>query len=206
MKNEKGTYSKKAILGVALLVVMSASFTFGMIVNDVAYDGVTFEEAVEQHTGSWHVLAADASGGTDSIVNVYIYPLSEKADITASPYECNEADAYEHGDADGFSDGEELEDETAIGSTYIIAIEVNFSSKGYNTTSSDWENALVKAVITDTELSLSAVEMEEGTDFSQQDGSTSAHMTFYVDNSDSGWTMTTGYTNTIDDIDIFYWA
>ena len=45
MKNEKGTYSKKAILGVALLVVMSASFTFGMIVNDVAYDGVTFEEA-----------------------------------------------------------------------------------------------------------------------------------------------------------------
>ena len=83
---------------------------------------------------------------------------------------------------------------------------MNFSNKGYNTTSSDWENALVKAVITDTELSLSAVEMEEGTDFSQQDGSTSAHMTFYVDNSDSGWTMTTGYTNTIDDIDIFYFA
>ncbi len=152
------------------------------------------------------VSAADTGDGADAIVNVYIYPLSEKADITASPYECNEGDAYEHGDdSDGFDDGEELTDSTPVGSTYIIAIEVNFSDKAYNTTSSDWDKTLVKAEISSTDLSLTTEEMEEGTDFSQQSDNY-AHMTFYVDNSDAGWTMTTGASLTVDDVDIYYYG
>jgi len=150
--------------------------------------------------------AADTGDGADAIVNVYVYPLSEKADITSSPYECNEGDAYEHGDdSDGFDDGEELTDSTPVGSTYIIAIEVNFSDKAYNTTSTDWDKTLVKAEITSSDLSLTAEVMEEGTDFSQQSDNY-AHMTFYVDNSDSGWTMTTGASLSVDDVDIYYYG
>ena len=198
-ENNKGKW-RHAPLGFLAVGVISAI---------VILSGINLQPVNED--GSWKLLttlhAADAADGTDSIVNVYIYPLSEKADITAAPYECNEADAYEHGDdTDGFDTGENLQGSTPVGSTYIICIEVNFSSKAYNTTSSDWDVDLVKAEITCAELSLSATVMEEAPDFSQQDGSTSAHMTFYVDNGDSGWTMTTGNSITVSDVDIYYYG
>ncbi|RLC75052.1 MAG: hypothetical protein DRI61_15565 [Chloroflexi bacterium] len=180
----------------------------GIVAGIVVLSGISFQDGSDGK--SWKIMTlsaadVDPGNGNDGIVNIYIYPLSEKADITSSPYEPNEADAYEHCDS-AFVDGEELEDSTPVGSTYIIAIEVQFSNKAYNTTSSDWDKDLVKAEITCAELSLTAEVMEEAPDFSQQDGTSDAHMTFYVDNSDSGWTMTTGNSITVSDVDIYYYG
>lgn len=158
---------------------------------------------------SWKLLTTlasdvDPGNGQDGIVNVYIYPLASKSDVNTG---CSEATAYEHGDdVDGFDDGDELAGSTPVSSTYFIAIEVQFSNKAYNSTSSDWDLSLVKAEITSSDLSLSAVTMEEGSDFFDQDGTTDAKLTFYVDNSDNGWTMTTGLHIDVDDVDIYYYG
>lgn len=181
-------------------VLFVSVLCMGMIMSTL-----TFTEQKGWHTLT--TLASDTGDGTDAIVNVYIYPLSEKADITSSPYECNEGDAFEHGDdVDGFDDGEELAGHTPYSTAYLIAIEVNFSSKAYNVSTADWETGLVRAYITSSDLSLSSQLMEEAPDFSQQDGSTSAHLTFYWDFSDVGDTLGQGETITIDDVDIQYFG
>lgn len=159
----------------------------------------------------WHSIvfsASDTGDSAPSIQNIYIYPIGEKADITSSPYECNEVDAYEHGDdVDGFDDGEELTGSTPYGANnHIIAVEVKFDNKAYNTSTADWETGLVRAYITSSDLGLSSELMEKAPDFSQQTGSTSAHLTFYVDNSDNGFTCGQGETISIDDLDIQYFG
>jgi hypothetical protein len=195
---------KKTLYSLAVISVLVAGAVFG------SYTWYNIDKAVTGNNDKqWRLLdvalAADADpgNGNDGIVNVYIYPLASKSDVNTG---CSEATAYEHGDADGFSDGEELQDSTPVGSTYIIAIEVQFSDKAYNTTSSDWDLDLVKAEITSSDLSLSSEVMEKGTDFFDQDGTSDAKLTFYVDNSDSGWTMTTGASITVDDVDIYYYG
>ena len=177
---------KKTIFGIILV---------GLLLTGIALSGLVIDMNKTEY-GWVHIAslkASDTGDGTDHIENIYIYPLSEKADITSSPYECNEGDAFEHGDdVNGFDDGEELTGETPYSTSYIIAIEVNFSDKAYNSTSADWETGLVKAEITSSDLSLSAVVMEEAPDLSQQSGTTSAHLTFYYDFSDSGDTLSVG--------------
>lgn len=206
MKEEKKfKATKKTLLGVALISIMLFGIAFGIsfVKNDY-----NIKETVDEVHG-WVklpiVLGADVDpgNGNDGVVNIYIYPLASKSDVDTG---CSEGTAYEHGDADGWSDGEELYDETPIGATYFVAIEVQFSNKAYNTTSADWDKTLVKCVGTCATLSLSSEEAEEGSDFFDQDGTTDAKLTFYWDNSDAGWTMTTGLSVDFTDFDIYYYA
>lgn len=194
----KKKYNRK-FFGISLIGIM--------LVTSIIALNIDINNGIENN-GSWIKLtslkASDTTDGTDSIVNIYVYPDTEIADITSSPYECNEGDSLAHGDdVDGFDDGETLTGDVPTGVNYLIAIEVNFSSKAYNTTSSDWDKTLVKAELTSSDLSYTAETMLEATDFSQQDGSTSAHLTFYLNPDDS---LTTGQTITVDDVDIYYWA
>jgi len=195
---------KKTLYSLAVVSVLIAGAVFG------SYTWYNIDKTISGDSEKqWRlldtVMAADADpgNGNDGIVNVYIYPLASVSDVDTGP---SEATAYEHGDADGFSDGEELQDSTAVGNTYVIILEVQFSDKAYNTTSSDWEPGLVKAEITSSDLSLSSEVMEESTDFYDVDGTSDAKICFYVDNSDSGWTMTTGASITVDDVDIYYYG
>lgn len=206
-ENNKKKMSIRLFSTIMAVSLIAMGFIGGFVYNTMIVEDISFTEAVEKTGKSWHSLGADTGDGVDHIVNIYSYPLSEKADITSSPYECNEGDANEHGDdVDGFDTGEELAGETPYSVAHIVAVEVNFSSKAYNSSTSDWEVGLVRAYITSADLSLTAELMEEATDFSQQDGSTSAHLTFYVDNSDSGWTLGQGEKVDVTDLDIQYYG
>ena len=204
--NEKNKNIKRASV-FALLVGM-------MVISYFSASYLMFNIDDENEGKSWKplptVMATDntVTNGQDGIVNVYIYPIASKSHVDGSggASAMAEGTAYEHGDADGWTDGEELQDSTPIGANYFIAIEVQFSDKAYNTTSSDWDITLVKAEITCAELSLSATTMEKSTDFYDQDGTSDAVICFYVDNSDAGWTMTTGNSITVSDLDIYYYG
>jgi hypothetical protein len=197
----------------ALLVVLIAAMFMGsLFALSLRYTPPEKNEAGETVKHGWIHLtslsAADTGDGVDHIENIYIVPLAEiAANITSSPYETNEDVAWEHGDdVDGFDDGEELAGDTPYSTNYAIVVEVNFSDKAYNSSSADWETGLVLANFSSTDLSLSEVTMSEATDFSQQDGTTSAHLSFYYDWSGSGDTLTVGESVTIDDLDIYYWG
>lgn len=155
------------------------------------------------------VLGADVDpgNGNDGIVNIYIYPLGNKADVNTG---CSEATAYEHGDdVNGWSNGEELTDETPYGTSFFICVEVQFSDKAYNDSGvGDWDLDLVRAYITCGDLANlgSPTLAEEGTDFFDQDGTTDAKLSFYWDNSDAGWQIGQGEQISVTDLDIQYYG
>lgn len=190
MEKRRLKYSKKTILSVALVAIMFVSFTFGMIVNDVVYDDVTFKEAVEQQSKSWHLLAADLDpgNGASGIVNAYIYPHSAAATYDSALVE---GDAYEHFDA-AFVSGEELEGETPHSTAFDIVVEYQFSDVAYNVTSADWEPTLVKAYWNESQLSVSSQLSEESADFFAVDGTSDAKINFYLLDADGG--AGTGFT------------
>ena len=209
-RNKK--YSKKMLVSTLAIAFLVSGFFGASYVNYIVEDEYIIDDSGDSYKKSWKplnvVMGADTTDGTDSIVNIYIIPLTEIAsNITSSPYETNEGIAWEHGDdVDGFDDGEELAGELPYSTTHVIAIEVNFSNKAYNSSSADWEVGLVRAYITSADLGLTAELMEEGTDFSQQTGSTSAHLTFYVDNSDAGWPCGQGEVFDVTDVDFEYYG
>ncbi|PNX47432.1 MAG: hypothetical protein BV457_05710 [Thermoplasmata archaeon M9B1D] len=208
-KREVFKISKRTLLGIFLVATMflAAVFSITLVRNDF-----NVPMTIKEIEHGWYKLTVvgqnvSVGNGLDGVVNIFVYPLASKGDITGSPYNCTEATAYAHGDdVDGWSDGEALTGDVDPAYTWIIAVSVQFSDKAYNTTSSDWDKTLVKCVGTSTDLSISAEEAEEGGDFYEQDGTTDAKLTFYWDNSDAGWSTTTGQTVTFDDFDIYYYA
>lgn len=198
--------SKKTLLGIMLIAMMflSVAFSIALVKNDF-----NIPEAIEEIEHGWKKLNVrandvDPGNGADGVVNIYVYPLASESDVNTG---CSEATAYAHGDnIDGWQDGENLTGDVSTAVTFIIVVEVQFSNKAYNTTSADWDKTLVKCVGTSSDLSISAEEAEEGSDFFDQDGTTDAKLSFFWDNSNSGWSITTGQTITFDDFDIYYYA
>jgi len=205
-KREVFKISKRTLLGIFLVATMflAAVFSITLVRNDF-----NISETVQEIEHGWHKLTVvgadvDPGNGNDGVVNIYVYPLASKSDVNTG---CAEGTAYAHGDdVNGWSDGEALTGDVDPAYTWFICVEVQFSNKAYNTTSSDWDKTLVKCVGTCTDLSISTEEAEEGSDFFDQDGTTDAKLSFYWDNSDAGWSTTTGQTVTFDDFDVYYYA
>lgn len=201
-------YTKKTVLGVVVISFMMLSFTMGLILNEMAFNDATLEEAIETTTKKWILSATDLDPGNGEcgIVNAYIYPHSASSVYNSALLEAN---AFEHFDA-VFVEGEELEGETPFNTPVDMCVEYQFNDTAYNTTSADWDITLVKAFWNETQLSVASQLSEKSTDFFDQDGTTDAKINFYLLDADggAGSGFTIGQLEQIDDtqIKVYYYG
>lgn len=161
----------------------------------------------------WRELGlGDASPGTSGVVNIYTIDTDEGTlDYDVDIGE-GDAEVWEHGDADGFSDGEELAETTPFGEGFDICIEYQFTG-AQAVDGGAWNISRVKAFCNSTDLSISSQLMEKSTAFFTTSGigdADTGKVNFYLKDADggagSGFTLGIDESFTIDDIKVYYYG
>jgi len=234
MKEEKSKQKKKLLFNtllVAMLVIGSIGAVFvhigtspekiephkssSMNTDDEASAEGMLEDPDPDDGMSWHELplASDASPGASSsgVINIYTIDHSSAPSYNADIGE-GDAYVYEHGDADGFSDGEELAGTTPFDTAFDICIEYQFTGS-QAVDGGAWNISRVKAFANSTDLSISSQLMEKSTGFFSTTGTTDTDtgvVNFYLQDADggagSGFTIGIDETFTMDDIKVYYYG
>ena len=205
------------IMFVSMLLMGSATGIYFSISNtqeNGAVENIDLPTVEEKEEKTWNLLplASDASPATSGVIN--IYTIDSDAGGLDYDADIGEADAYvyEHGDADGFSDGEELAETTPFDTGFDICIEYQFTG-AQAVDGGAWNVSRVKAFCNCTDLSISSQEMEKSTAFFTTSGTGAADtgvINFYLKDADGG--AGTGFvigideTFSIDDIKIYYYG
>jgi len=163
---------------------------------------------------SWHrlPLASDASPGTSGVINIYTIDSDDGTLDYDSDIAEGDSFVWEHGDADGFTDGEELAGTTPFEEGFDICVEYQFEGS-QAVDGGSWNTSRVKAYCNSTSLSISSQLMDKSSAFFGTTGTTDSDtgkINFYLKDADGG--AGTGFTIgidegfTIDDIIVYYYG
>ena len=210
--NEK---NKKKTLRLFVIAVAFSLFGMGFLVGFISelttIENIPMEEAIEEVAKKWRPVTAtniSVSNGNTGIMNVLTY-THQSSPYTLYDSFLDEDNAYEHMDGTPAC-GEELEHTTPHSTLFDIVVIIQWDyDHAYNTSSSSWEDTLVKVYINitsvDTELNAVSSEIMLEGDFYDIDGTNDAKMNCYVVGT-GGFDLGQDVTFTINDIKLYYWG
>lgn len=203
---------------VAVLMVGALSGIFVATNNDITQPIISLKDddvKVEKKPAEWHLapmVGANNSPAASGIVNVFTLENGHASlDYDTAILE-SDAYVYEHGDADGFSDGEELAGNTPFDTGFDICVVYQFTG-AQAVDGGAWNISRVKAYCNSTDLGISSQLMEKSSAFYQTTGtgdSDTGLVNFYLKDADggagTGFTLGVDETFTVDDNKVYHFG
>jgi hypothetical protein len=176
MRKEHDMKAAIALTAVAIGIIVA---TYGIITT------LTVEVVIQRQ---WKQITAaddDPGAGNSGVLNIFIYPHSADP---GTDYATNitEEDAYAHGHLNSTATGNVPYD-----TTFDIVVKVRFNDTvAYNTTGTTWEMDWVRGNITCADLSIGADSAMTEVQIATNDDYMWVH--YYINNADSGYTISHG--------------
>jgi hypothetical protein len=131
--------------------------------------------------------------GDCGIVNVYVIDQTTTLDPNTDDITSGHADVWAELPAGGFSDGVTLDANIPYNQEFIIVVETLYNyTVAYNVSTPGWDTDYVSGTISSSDLA--GVTTETSSDFVATDGTTSATINYWADNSNAGWSIAHGET------------
>lgn len=192
MKTKKEIKKKygKTLVGGTMFTLIAVAFVTGLMINASIFNTVETQPVLKP---GWNTVAADGDpgAGASGMLEIFIYPHDADPAVT---YASNLSSASAYASRNTWNGT--LTGDVPYDTAFDIVIKVRFNTThAYNSTSSAWEIALVRANITCADLSIGAL-----TAMSKAQITTTATymwVNFYMNNGGAGYTRTHGVNTNV---------